>query len=127
MSDDAFKGAVLAPTPAPYDPNATHTLVEKIAHVAELAFEAVVETAKDVLHVSDTDWKGEGYNPEGTTEPETEVYGGTNGFNDPVVEDADADAAEPEVAKEAEPVVEEVGPAVTLPAIVKAKNTKSPK
>lgn len=60
---DAFKNAVLAPTPAPYDPNASHTLAEKIAHVAELAFEAVVETAKDVLHIGDTDWKGEGYSP----------------------------------------------------------------
>lgn len=50
--DDAFKHAVLAPTPLPYDPNATHTLGEKLAHAVDVVKTAVIhaeEVAVDTV------------------------------------------------------------------------------
>lgn len=85
MSDDAFKNAVLAPTPAPYDPNAKHTLAEKIAHAVDVVKEAVVHVAEVVVHAEEvlvekavdlisgeTDWEGEGYKS-GGVDPEAEL------------------------------------------------------
>jgi len=100
MSDDAFKNAVLAPTPAPYDPNAKHTLAEKIAHAVDVvkdavvhAGEVVVEKAEEVLHVGKTDWEGAtGYTSLGAAETEIKAIVADV---ETVVEDLAEDKADP--------------------------------